>query len=189
MHQWTGSVLVKIMAWRLFGAKPLSKPMLGYCQLNGLLGTNFSEIWIGILSFSLKKMHLKLLPSKLAAILSRSWLLSELGHWRPSTQYCLQHQGKNLSHPDPGVASKTHIDGLIQERCDSNALAMDLRLSCTNPSIWDLKTKSSSLFNHVLKPYLSIYGLYILCVISKVLIEILQKYHSHRLKSMYSIRN
>ena len=33
-RQWTGSALVQIMACRLFGAKPLSKPMLGYCQLD-----------------------------------------------------------------------------------------------------------------------------------------------------------
>ena len=34
VRQWIGSELVKIMACRLFGAKPLSKPMLGYCQLD-----------------------------------------------------------------------------------------------------------------------------------------------------------
>ena len=34
MHQWIGSALVQIMACRLFGAKPLSNPMLGYCQLD-----------------------------------------------------------------------------------------------------------------------------------------------------------
>ena len=33
MRQWLGSALVQIMACRLFGAKPLSEPMLGYCQL------------------------------------------------------------------------------------------------------------------------------------------------------------
>ena len=33
MRQWIGSALIKIMACHLFGAKPLSKPMLGYCQL------------------------------------------------------------------------------------------------------------------------------------------------------------
>ena len=27
-----------------------------------------------------------------------------------------------------------HIDGLVQERCNSSVLAMELRLSCTNPS-------------------------------------------------------
>ena len=33
MRQWIASALVQIMACRLFGAKPLSKPMLGYCQI------------------------------------------------------------------------------------------------------------------------------------------------------------
>ena len=32
MRQWIGSALVQIMARRLFGAKPLSKPMLACCQ-------------------------------------------------------------------------------------------------------------------------------------------------------------
>ena len=34
MRQWTVSELVQIMACCLFGAKPLSKPVLGYCQLD-----------------------------------------------------------------------------------------------------------------------------------------------------------
>ena len=29
-----------------------------------------------------------------------------------------------------------HIDGLGQERRNSSVLAMELRLACTNPSIW-----------------------------------------------------
>ena len=33
MRRWSGSVLVQITACRLHGAKPLSKPMLGYSQL------------------------------------------------------------------------------------------------------------------------------------------------------------
>ena len=33
MCQWIGSALVQIMACRLLGAKPLSEPMLTYCQL------------------------------------------------------------------------------------------------------------------------------------------------------------
>ena len=28
-----------------------------------------------------------------------------------------------------------HINGLVQERCNSSVLAMELRLSCINPSI------------------------------------------------------
>ena len=31
MRRWIGSTLVRMVACRLFGAKPLSKPMLGYC--------------------------------------------------------------------------------------------------------------------------------------------------------------
>ena len=34
MCQWIGSALVQIMACRLFGVKPLSKPMGRYCQLD-----------------------------------------------------------------------------------------------------------------------------------------------------------
>ena len=34
MRQLVGSTLVQIMACRLFGAKPLSQPMLRYCQLD-----------------------------------------------------------------------------------------------------------------------------------------------------------
>ena len=34
MCQWIGSVLFQIMACRLSGAKPLSKPTLGYGQLD-----------------------------------------------------------------------------------------------------------------------------------------------------------
>ena len=34
MHQWIRSALVQIMACRLFSTKPLSEPMLGYCQLD-----------------------------------------------------------------------------------------------------------------------------------------------------------
>ena len=37
----------------------------------GLLGSNFNEIWIRILPFSFKKIHLKMSSAKMAAILSR----------------------------------------------------------------------------------------------------------------------
>ena len=40
-----------------------------------------------------------------------------------------------------------HIDGLGQERRNSNVLAMELRLSCTNPSICNV-------FCHGLRPWL-----------------------------------
>ena len=34
MHPWTGSVLLQVMACRLFGARPLPEPLLMYCQLD-----------------------------------------------------------------------------------------------------------------------------------------------------------
>ena len=46
------------MACRLTGAKPLSEHNVGLLLI-GPLGTNFSEIFIEILIFSFKKMHLK----------------------------------------------------------------------------------------------------------------------------------
>ena len=36
----------------------------------------------------------------------------------------------------PQAALNPYIDGLVQERCNSSTLAMELHLSCTNPSIW-----------------------------------------------------
>ena len=36
----------------------------------------------------------------------------------------------------PERESKAYFDGLVQERRNSSALAMELRLSCTDPSIW-----------------------------------------------------
>ena len=36
----------------------------------------------------------------------------------------------------------TYIDGLVQERRNSSALAMELRLSSTNPSIYGAKLSS-----------------------------------------------
>ena len=53
------------MAWRLFGAKPLSKPMLGFSQLDPQeQTTNISEILVKIQNFSFTKMHLKLSSAK-----------------------------------------------------------------------------------------------------------------------------
>ena len=37
---------------------------------------------------------------------------------------------------------KFHINGLVQERCNSSTLAMELRLSCINLSIWFRESQS-----------------------------------------------
>ena len=47
----------------------------------GLMGRNFSEIRIGMLSFSFQKMHLKLSSTNMAAILSRGDELRLTPHW------------------------------------------------------------------------------------------------------------
>ena len=36
------------------------------------------------------------------------------------------------------IKNYVYFDGLEQERRKSSALAMELRLNCTNPSIWSL---------------------------------------------------
>ena len=47
--------------------------------------------------------------------------------------------GEGYSSPNDGAEVKgtdaTHIDGLVQERRNSSALAMELHLACTNPLI------------------------------------------------------
>ena len=80
MRQWIRSALVQIMACRLLGAKPLYKPMLGYCQLDFKL----NEIAIKIQNLSFTKMHLKT-----TAILSR-------GGW--ANIYSQRHRNSVVLH-------------------------------------------------------------------------------------------
>ena len=97
MRQWTGSALVQVMACHLFGPKPLPKPMLACCQLFALLGMNFSGIWIWILSFSFKKMHLKMSSANMAAILSKGrWVNCILNH----SMTLGHHRLLRLNHKD-----------------------------------------------------------------------------------------
>ena len=59
MRQWIGSSLIQVMAWRLFWRQAITRTNAALLSI-GLLATNFSEIWFEILSFSFKKMHLKM---------------------------------------------------------------------------------------------------------------------------------
>ena len=61
MRHWAGSSLVQVMACRLFGAKPLPEPMLAFCLM-----VSWEHNWNGILSFSFKKMQLKMSCAKMA---------------------------------------------------------------------------------------------------------------------------
>ena len=70
MHQKNGSSLFQEMACRLFGANPWTNDAL---LPIGFLGRNVGEVCIGILSFSFKKMHLKMSSAKMVANLFRGW--------------------------------------------------------------------------------------------------------------------
>ena len=48
------------------------------------------------------------------------------------TVYCRHGSGVFFLRKE----DKVHLDGLVQERRNSNALALELRLSCTKPSIF-----------------------------------------------------
>ena len=63
MPQWIGSALVQIMAYRLFGAKPFSKPMMDYCKLDPLEqpSVDFSP---KTQNFSFTTLHLKISSEK-----------------------------------------------------------------------------------------------------------------------------
>ena len=67
MRRWTGSSFVQVMACRLLGAKPLPEPMLDLMSI-WPLGTNISEIWIELQTFSLIEMHFKMSSAKLRSL-------------------------------------------------------------------------------------------------------------------------
>ena len=69
MRQWIGSALVQIKACRLFGAKPLSKAVLGYCKMEHL-GSDFCENLTNIWNFSFMKFAFEDIVCKMAVILS-----------------------------------------------------------------------------------------------------------------------
>ena len=69
MRLWIGSALVQIMACRLFGAKPLSKPIPGYCQLD--LYEQTSVKFYKNSKVSIHKNTFEYIVCKIAAILSQ----------------------------------------------------------------------------------------------------------------------
>ena len=79
MHPWIGSAFAEIMACHLFGVKPLSQPMLGYCQLNhtyrNKLQWNFNQNKKLFIHENASKCNV----CKMAAILSRGIWVNVLG--------------------------------------------------------------------------------------------------------------
>ena len=88
IRQWTGSALVQIMACRLFGAKPLSKPINTVLLSIGPLGTNFSEILIKIQNVSFTKIHLKMPSAKWRPFVNQG------GGGGGGGVFCSQHCGR-----------------------------------------------------------------------------------------------
>ena len=104
--------------------------------LIGPLAKNFSEI--SIRTFSLKKINLKLLFGKLWPFCLSVNMLMTRSHCIGETlakmfQTSINHQCTTWSKNQA-----FYFNGLMQERCNSIANALELRLSCTNPStcIW-----------------------------------------------------
>ena len=60
---------------------------------------------------------------------------SEYGHKKIISVFCVQNKDRIISKSTKREFSRD-IHGLVQERRNSSALAMELRLSCTNPSIY-----------------------------------------------------
>ena len=126
----------------------------------GPSGTNLGKLRIKLQKFSFNtRAHLKgqggkkaleSIVCKLSAILfglqyqSQCQSLQSLDHvesldfsWVPCWWKATSLTMDNNSQAMPIlVRQHLHIDGLVQERCNSSALAMDLSLSCANPSIW-----------------------------------------------------
>ena len=87
-RQWIGSALVQIMACRLFGAKPLSEPMLGNCQLDPWEQNLWKSNWNSCIF--MQENTLENVVCETVAILSR-------GKWIKSA--CLPQHHKTIHLP------------------------------------------------------------------------------------------
>ena len=142
MHQRIGSALVQTVACCLFSTKPLSKPMLGYSQLDPWEQTSVkfeSKFEIFHSRKCIWKCHWRngghfFLWGDEFKVEYRSYfgLTKDTPHLALTDQlwgvYC-ECIGENQQCYKSALP---YVDGLVQE----SALAMELRLSCTNPSMY-----------------------------------------------------
>ena len=84
------------------------------------------------------------------------WISGHLAWWWPGSKWSqaitrqnifwsdkeklLSSAEANYNNPKYNMLDMKHIDGLVQERRNSSALALELRLSCMNPSTWNIRT-------------------------------------------------
>ena len=114
--------------------------------LNGPLGTNFSEILIGVQTFPLKKMHLKMLSTKWHPLCLG---LNVLTHWGIVTPYgdielgqhwlrlwldAWQHQAITWTNVDLSSVRSTQIFlGIISEKISQPLIPeISLKIICLN---------------------------------------------------------
>ena len=86
MRQWIGSALLQIMVCRLFGAKPLSEPMLEYCQFDPWqqASMKFQQKFNTFIHVNAYEN----IVCEMAAILSRG-----MSYWRSMTNICVDELG------------------------------------------------------------------------------------------------
>ena len=96
--------------------------------LIGPLGTNFSENWIGIATFSIKEMHLKMLSAK--------WHLFGLGLNVLTNEWDYDMGGGVCNIRYPSYPSDTHIDTL-RPRQNGRHFADDIfKCIFLNENVW-----------------------------------------------------
>ena len=62
------------------------------------------------------------------------FVMTSLIGWAASLESALYWKHKAIEYSRESLGNRFHIDGLVPERRNSSALAMELRLSCINPS-------------------------------------------------------
>ena len=78
------------------------------------------------------------LSSRLVSPLYKQWRYRSLAysHWYVTMCYVTWRPLPTLCYIIFVISTATHFDGLMQERRNSIANALELHLSCTKPSIW-----------------------------------------------------
>ena len=104
------SALVQITACRLFGAKPLSKPILGYCQLEQTSVKSYSKYKISFHKIASAKWR-PFCPGEIRKIHKTPTLhSSNIGYMRPKV--CERPEGPTIiyvTHTIESITEEAHV--------------------------------------------------------------------------------
>ena len=104
MRQWTWSVLVQVMNCRLFGAKPLSEPIIASCQLDS---------WEHIsVKFESEFIHFHSRKYKWKCV--QKWRHFVLGRWVKNTTYVSMDSNISLAASRRHYVIRTNVDSIHQ---------------------------------------------------------------------------